>query len=244
MPAPKTPPDSLRTTFALTRPSAWPPRARRRRALPVRLTQAFRDCPGQVLSRRMPGVVGPSPLTPHGPPFGPVQDVPVEGTTAGGPSVTDGRIVSAGRSAVRLSRGSSPFAETREPVRGNSPPAVAARGLGSRPPIAAEVGRDRLTSVGREPTPRTASGGQNASGGGHLIGVPLRRTARPLVDHYPRAKSEDDAVGAPRLVLRRWDTTVVPRRVPPAPMQSKCPKGRGCVPRVGLPNGGSDRSGR
>ena len=130
LPAPKTPPDSLRTTFTLTRPSAWPPRARRRRALPVRLTQAFRDCPGQVLSRRMPGVVGPSPLTPHGPPFGPVQDVPVEGTTAGGPSVTDGRIVSAGRSAVRLSRGSSPFAETREPVRGNSPPAVAARGLG------------------------------------------------------------------------------------------------------------------
>ena len=116
------------------------PRARRRRALPVRLTQAFRDCPGQVLSRRMPGVVGPSPLTPHGPPFGPVQDVPVEGTTAGGPSVTDGRIVSAGRSAVRLSRGSSPFAETREPVCGNSPPAVAARVPGSRPPIAAEVG--------------------------------------------------------------------------------------------------------
>ena len=104
LPAPKTPPDSLRTTFTLTRPSAWPPRARRRRALPVRLTQAFRDCPGQVLSRRMPGVVGPSPLTPHGPPFGPVQDVPVEGTTAGGPSVTDGRIVSAGRSAVRPSR--------------------------------------------------------------------------------------------------------------------------------------------
>ena len=54
---------------------------------------------------------------------------------------------------------------------------MAARDLGSRPPIAAEVGRDRLTSVGREPTPRTASGGQNASGGGHLIGVPLRRTA-------------------------------------------------------------------
>ena len=81
LPAPKTPPDSLRTTFTLTRPSAWPPRARRRRALPVRLTQAFRDCPGQVLSRRMPGVVGPSPLTPHGPPFGPVQDVPVEGAT-------------------------------------------------------------------------------------------------------------------------------------------------------------------
>ena len=46
-----------------------------------------------------------------------------------------------------------------------------------------------------------------------------------------RAKSEDDAVGAPRLVLRRWDTTVVPRRVPPAPMRSKCPKGRGRVPR-------------
>ena len=108
---------------------------------------------------------------------------------------------------------------------------MAARDLGSRPPIAAEVGRDRLTSVGREPTPRTASGGQNASGGGHLIGVPLRRTARPLVDHYPRTKSEDDAVGAPRLVLRRWDTTVVPRRVPPAPMRSKCPKGRGRVPR-------------
>ena len=118
-----------------------------------------------------------------------------------------------------------------KPVRGNSPSAVAARDLGSRPPIAAEVGRDRLTSVGREPTPRTASGGQNASGGGHLIGVPLRRTARPLVDHYPRTKSEDDAVGAPRLVLRRWDTTVVPRRVPPAPMRSKCPKGRGRVPR-------------
>ena len=112
-----------------------------------------------------------------------------------------------------------------------SPPAIAARDLGSRPPIAAEVGRDRLTSVGREPTPRTASGGQNASGGGHLIGVPLRRTARSLVDHYPRTKSEDDAVGAPRLVLRRWDTTVVPRRVPPAPMRSKCPKGRGRVPR-------------
>ena len=80
LPAPKTPPDSLRTTFTLTRPSAWPPRARRPPRLPVRLTQAFRDCPGQVLSRRMPGVVGPSPLTPHGPPFGPVQDVPVEGT--------------------------------------------------------------------------------------------------------------------------------------------------------------------
>ena len=112
MPAPKTPPDSLRTTCTLTRPSAWPPRARRPPRPLVRLTQAFRDCPGQVLSRRMPGVVGPSPLTPHGPPFGPVQDVPVEGTTAGGPSVTDGRIVSAGRSAVRLSRGSSPFAET------------------------------------------------------------------------------------------------------------------------------------
>ena len=108
---------------------------------------------------------------------------------------------------------------------------MAARDLGSRPPIAAEVGRDRLTSVGREPTPRTASGGQNASGGGHLIGVPRRRTARSLVDHYPRTKSEDDAVGAPRLVLRRWDTTVVPRRVPPAPMRSKCPKGRGRVPR-------------
>ena len=54
---------------------------------------------------------------------------------------------------------------------------------------------------------------------------------RPCLDHYPRAKSEDDAVGAPRLVLRRWDTTVVPRRVPPAPMRSKCPKGRGRVPR-------------
>jgi len=38
---------------------------------------------------------------------------------------------------------------------------MAARDLGSRPPIAAEVGRDRLTSVGREPTPRTASGGQS-----------------------------------------------------------------------------------
>ena len=38
---------------------------------------------------------------------------------------------------------------------------VAARDLGSRPPIAAEMGRDRLTSVGCEPIPRTASGGQS-----------------------------------------------------------------------------------
>ena len=81
------------------------------------------------------------------------------GNTAGGPSVTDGRIVSAGRSAVRLSRGSSPFAETREPVRGNSPPAVAARVPGSRPPIAADVG-------GLEPSaPRVASDGQTLSHG-------------------------------------------------------------------------------
>ena len=150
LPAPKTPPDSLRTTFTLTRPSAWPPRARRPPRLPVRLTQAFRDCPGQVLSRRMPGVAGPSPLTPHGPPFGPVQDVPVEGTTAGGPSVTDGRIVSAGRSAVRLSRES----KIRSPL-----PRVAARVPGSRPPIAAEVG-------GLEPSaPRVASDGQTLSRG-------------------------------------------------------------------------------
>ena len=31
----------------------------------------------------------------------------------------------------------------------------------------------------------------------------LDRSARPLVDHYPRTKSEDDAVGAPRLVFGR-----------------------------------------
>ena len=67
LPAPKTPPDPLRTACVKARPSAWPPRARRPARPPVRLTQAFRDCPGQVLSRRMPGVVGPSPLTHDGP---------------------------------------------------------------------------------------------------------------------------------------------------------------------------------
>ena len=111
---------------------------------------------------------------------------------------------------------------------------VAARDLGSRPPIAAEVGRDRLTSVGREPTPRTASGGRNASGGGHLIGVPRRRTARPLVDHYPRTKSEDDAVGAPRLVFRRWGQALIrPFRHPTAPKR-QAPMGRGCRLAVGF----------
>ena len=70
-----------------------------------------------------------------------------------------GRPANAGRSAVRLSRGSSPFAETREPVCGNSPPAVAARVPGSRPPIAADVG-------GLEPSaPRVASDGQTLSHG-------------------------------------------------------------------------------
>ena len=73
LPAPKTPPDSLRTTFALTRPSlaAAPPAAPR---LPVRLTQAFRDW-AEVLSRRMPGVL--SPLTPMALRLRTVQDVPV-----------------------------------------------------------------------------------------------------------------------------------------------------------------------
>ena len=123
-----------------------------------------------------------------------------------------------------------------------SPPAVAARDLGSRPPIVAEVG-------GLEPSvplvacaPRAASGGRKpwaVRPRSHIV-----RSARPRGERYPRAKPEDDAVGAPRLVLRRWGTTVVPRRVPPAPMQSKCPKGRGCVPRADLPNGGSGRSGR
>ena len=98
---------------------------------------------------------------------------------------------------------------------------VAARDLGSRPPIAAEMGRDRLTSVGCEPIPRTASGGQNASGGGHLIGVPRRRTARPLVDHYPRTKSEDDAVGAPRLVFRRWGQDLMRRSATPRRQSAK-----------------------
>ena len=97
--------------------------------------------------------------------------------------------------------------------------------------------RRSLPHVGQD------TGGQNASGGGHLVGVPLRRTARSLVDHYPRTKSEDDAVGAPRLVLRRWDTTVVPRRVPPAHAK-QVPKRTGACPAAGFPIGSFGRSGR
>ena len=175
--------------------------------------------------RRFPGANGPRPFVPDAPPGGADKVCQSRGDNLS-------RTI-AGRRWSRPSRLCEPHSGSAiQRKQGSSCSLLmAARDLGSRPPIAAEVGRDRLTSVGREPTPRTASGGQNASGGGHLIGVPLRRTARPLVDHYPRAKSEDDAVGAPRLVLRRWDTTVVPRRVPPAPMRSKCPKGRGRVPR-------------
>ena len=131
LPAPKTPPDPLRMTCVKARPSAWPPRARRPARPPVRLTQAFRDCPGQVLSRRMPGVVGPSPLTHNGPRSCPSKTRPSREQLFASP-------------ASSAKRPSGVFAGSAipggKPVRGNSPPWVAARVPRSRPPIAAEVG--------------------------------------------------------------------------------------------------------
>ena len=49
----------------------------------------------------------------------------------------------------------------------------------------------------------------------------LDRSARPLVDHYPRTKSEDDAVGAPRLVFRRWGQDLMRRSATPRRQSAK-----------------------
>ena len=106
---------------------------------------------------------------------------------------------------------------------------VAARDLGSRPPIVAEVG-------GLEPSvplvacaPRAASGGRKpwaVRPRSHIV-----RSARPHGERYPRAKPEDDAVGAPRLVFRRWGQDLMrPFRHPTAPKR-QAPMGRGCRPR-------------
>jgi len=40
-------------------------------------------------------------------------------------------------------------------------------------------------------------------------------------DHYPRTKSEDDAVGAPRLVLRRWGQDLMRRSATPRRQSAK-----------------------
>jgi hypothetical protein len=91
---------------------------------------------------------------------------------------------------------------------------MAARDLGSRPPIVAEVGGLEpsvplvLLLVGEKPSavrPRS-----------HIV-----RPARPLVDHYPRTKSEDDAVGAPRLVSRRWGLDLIRRSATPRRQSAK-----------------------
>ena len=130
-----------------------------------------RGRPSLLRARRAPGRARPSRAR-----FG--------GTTAGGPPM---RVVR--RFGYPGGHGSP------------SPPAMAARDLGSRPPIVAEVG-------GLEPSvplvacaPRAASGGRKpwaVRPRSHIV-----RSARPHGERYPRAKPEDDAVGAPRLVFRR-----------------------------------------
>ena len=81
MPAPKTPPDLLRTTSVKARPSAWPPRDRR----PAR--------PSRPAHTGLPRLPRPSPVSADAgrgwakssharwPPFVPVQDAPLAGTT-------------------------------------------------------------------------------------------------------------------------------------------------------------------
>ena len=81
LPAPKTPPDLLRTTSVKARPSAWPPRDRR----PAR--------PSRPAHTGLPRLPRPSPVSADAgrgwakssharwPPFVPVQDAPLAGTT-------------------------------------------------------------------------------------------------------------------------------------------------------------------
>ena len=92
------------------------------------------------------------------------------------------------------------------------------------------------SDCGRSRRPRAVCAPRAASGGRKPWAVRPRshivRSARPLVDHYPRTKSEDDAVGAPRLVFRRWGQDLMrPFRHPTAPKR-QAPMGRGCRPAV------------
>ena len=88
---------------------------------------------------------------------------------------------------------------------GNSPSAVAVRTWDQ----ASDCGGGSLTSVGREPTPRTASGGQNAPGRWALNWRPTRVLPVLWWIITPRPSLRTMLSGP-----RRWDTTVVPRRVP------------------------------
>ena len=98
---------------------------------------------GQARSRRMPGTSGQVRSTSEAPGRARPSRARFGGTTAGGPPM---RVVR--RFGYPGGHGSP------------SPPAVAARDLGSRPPIVADVRRPRVVCA-----PRVASGGRKALGG-------------------------------------------------------------------------------
>jgi hypothetical protein len=143
LPAPKTPPDSLRTTFTLTRPSAWPPRARR----PSR--------PSRPVHAGLPRLPRPSPVS---------ADAGrgwAKSSHAPWPSVwARPRRAHRGNNRSRAPP-SGVFAGSGPPRKQGSSSSlgIPARVPGSRPPIAADVG-------GLEPSaPRVASDGQTLSHG-------------------------------------------------------------------------------
>ena len=74
---------------------------------------------------------------------------------------------------------------------------------------------------------------------GKALGGETKISYRPFCpssngERNPKTKSEDDAVGAPRLVFRRWGQDLIrPFRHPTAPKR-QAPMGRGCRRAVGF----------